>query len=509
MEPPKLVQISGCDPKNRYDKWTEEGGPLLGNKKIGCGLNALTFLGVFTRAEGEHLVRIINPGGTSFAEMLSFVFRWSKHPIFEGTYPVTTQQDIMALEMLLTDPKNPFLSPGHCTVAKFMRYADGAPPKICNGQHLTSGHSVVLSNIAGKLTVIDPQQETFREHKSDKALKAWNNSCYTHVSLMFGHPEIAEMKVASPMKAGVFEQQAAQAFPVAASSMVSPAYFAAAEVPAAAARFVENGTEAAWFAYQAREAERAAAAAAAFEAERAAAAAAAAKAAFDNPRVGNLVAAARLRSPMMPPPAPPGAHVVGMYDGPAEAADKAAAAKVAAARAKIAAENERVKREAEHAAMLRHSREMQRQAVWYKPHVRGLQPSPLDGPYQGPTPEARRLARLEAKAAEARTPAEAARIEESRAAEAARMAAARAVFAAEDKAKAARMAASRAAAEGSRIKAQMVYAPPPPAARELNINDESHGPRRVRKFGLKTPGVKTPHAGGTLKRRKSRHLRSS
>jgi hypothetical protein len=493
MEPPKLVQISGCDPKNRYEKWNKEGGPLLGNQNIGCGLNALAFLGVFTRAEGEHLVRIINPGGTSFAEMISFVFRWSKHPIFEGTYPVTTQQDIMALEMLLTDAENPFLSPGHCTVAKFMRYADGAPPKICNGQHLTSGHSVVLSNIGGKLTVIDPQQKTFREHKSDKALKAWNNSCYTHVSLMFGHPNIAEMKAASPMKAGVFEQQAAQAFPVAASSMVvSPARFVAAEVPSAAARFVDNGTEAAWFAYQAREAERAAAAAAAFEAERAAAAAAAAKAAFDNPRVGNLVAAARLRSPMMPPPAPPGAHVVGMYDGPA-----ADPAKAAAARAKIAAENERVKREAEHEAMLRHSREMQRQAAWYKPHVRGLQPSPLDS-YWGYNPEARRLAGLAAKAAEARTPAEAAR-----------MAASRAVFAAEDKAKAARMAASRAAAEGSRIKAQMVYAKPPPAGRELNINDESHGRRSYRKFGLKPPGVKTPHAGGTLKRRKSRHLRSS
>jgi hypothetical protein len=192
-----------------------------------------------------------------------------------------------------------------------------------------------------------------------------------------------------------------------------------------------------------------------------------------------------------------------MYDGPA-----ADPAKAAAARAKIAAENERVKREAEHEAMLRHSREMQRQAAWYKPHVRGLQPSPLDS-YWGYNPEARRLAGLAAKAAEARTPAEAARIEESRAAEAARMAASRAVFAAEDKAKSARMAASRAAAEGSRIKAQMVYAKPPPAGRELNINDESHGRRSYRKFGLKSPGVKTPHAGGTLKRRKSRHLRSS
>jgi hypothetical protein len=413
MKPPRLVQISGCNPKERYKQWKSDGGALLNNKNIGCGINALTFLGVFDRAQGEHLVGIISPGGTSFAEMMAFVTRWGKHPLFEGTYPVTTEQDVIALELLLTNSQAPLLSPGHCTVAKFMRYADGAAPQKCNGQSLTSGHSVVLSNIDGKLNMIDPQQDTFREHKSDKAIKAWNSSCYTHVSLMFGHPERSKMEPAKPMKSEVFEQKAVKAFTMRAEAAPVRFEAVAAEVPAAEARFAtpsrfaaadaslsaQRGIQAAqWVA--AYDAEQAARRAAAYDAEQAArraaarreAEAAAAKAAFDNPRVGYLVAAGRLR----PPPAP----FADIYDGSAvraaERAEAAAAAERvnASARAKFQADAATTRAaNAAHEEVMRRQREIQQAERFRKPHARGLQPSPLDARWGRAGIESRRAAK--------------------------------------------------------------------------------------------------------------------
>jgi hypothetical protein len=177
-----LAQLRGCEPKTTYDKWIKEGGALLGNQQIGCGLNALTFLGVFTRAQGEYLVSVIDVRGTSFADMMRFVFQSKGIRLTSQCLSVRTAEDIAELERkLITEGA---LEEGSCTVAKFMRYRDGSPGVPCGGKVYTSGHSVVLSNVGGVLTVIDPQQQTYRAHNGAKALAAWTRNCYTDVCLM-------------------------------------------------------------------------------------------------------------------------------------------------------------------------------------------------------------------------------------------------------------------------------------------------------------------------------------
>jgi hypothetical protein len=178
-----LSKLPNCDSKKRMDAWRASGGALLGNKNIGCGINSLVFLGVFTRKEGDDLVRIINPRGTTFLEMMNFVAARSGGNIQrEVIFPITTVAQVQ--DFISHIKRN--LGNNSCTVAKMMRYPDNSTPVYCKGILYTSGHSVIFGVENNTLYAIDPQQDSFRESEdADKALKAWGRTCYTHAHVMY------------------------------------------------------------------------------------------------------------------------------------------------------------------------------------------------------------------------------------------------------------------------------------------------------------------------------------
>jgi hypothetical protein len=189
ISPPKetyfLSVLQNCNMDERYKTWK---GPLLKNKNIGCGINALTFLDVFTRDEGEQLVKIINKRGTSFEEMMNMVFNKNK----------TTPQTLIEYSIDTLDNVKDFfenlknmLPNNSCTIAKLMRYPDNGTPVKCNGGSLTSGHSIVFSKNNNKLYYIDPQQEKLKESEDyNLTFKVWSKQCYKYVYLMFNKKQL-------------------------------------------------------------------------------------------------------------------------------------------------------------------------------------------------------------------------------------------------------------------------------------------------------------------------------
>lgn len=66
-----LSVLQNCDDANRFNAWQATGGALLNNRNLGCGINSLTYLGIFTRRQGENLVNVVNARGTTFDEMMN------------------------------------------------------------------------------------------------------------------------------------------------------------------------------------------------------------------------------------------------------------------------------------------------------------------------------------------------------------------------------------------------------------------------------------------------------
>jgi len=192
---PTLAHLANCNFTSRYQQWQAAGGTLLGNLNLGCGLNSLTFLGVLSRPKGEALVSIVNQKGTSFLEMMNYVYTFHQGSVnlSERSIPITTEAEVQQfLNILLQD-----LPDNSCTVAKLMRYPDNTPPHLvpqCKGLVLTSGHSIVFSKnrnpVTGldEISAIDPQQMKLRNNiKANTSFPAWNNQCYVSVSLIYGN----------------------------------------------------------------------------------------------------------------------------------------------------------------------------------------------------------------------------------------------------------------------------------------------------------------------------------
>jgi hypothetical protein len=198
-----LTQINNCNVVQRYEEWRNLGGTLLGERNIGCGINCLTFLGVFTRVQGEDLVRNINQNtGTSFTEMMNYVRRVNiARRQNDPSFTAYNQH----LQMIPIDGDNlrhfivtirAMLGTNSCTIAKLMRHPfDTNNPINCRGSNLTAGHSVVLSVqqnsiYNNSLLIIDPQAMSMRTIEDsgrafDSLREAWNRQCYTHIALMF------------------------------------------------------------------------------------------------------------------------------------------------------------------------------------------------------------------------------------------------------------------------------------------------------------------------------------
>ena len=181
----RLGHIPNCNFRNRFNQWEAAGGTLRKNKNIGCGLNSLAFLDIFTRQQGEALVDVIDAKGTTFLQMMSYVYRSMgvDVKIVERNIPIRTEVEVQQfLDTLLQD-----LPDNSCTVAKMMRYPDTGPPVDCNGKNLTSGHSIVFSKNGNQITAIDPQQMSVRENiNASSSFKAWQKNCYISISLIYG-----------------------------------------------------------------------------------------------------------------------------------------------------------------------------------------------------------------------------------------------------------------------------------------------------------------------------------
>ena len=52
----KIAVLDNCKSEDRFKAWKDSGGTLLGQKSIGCGINSLTFLGIFDQNIGNNLV---------------------------------------------------------------------------------------------------------------------------------------------------------------------------------------------------------------------------------------------------------------------------------------------------------------------------------------------------------------------------------------------------------------------------------------------------------------------
>lgn len=180
----KLAVLRNCVSDKRFNRQKLTGGALLGRKDLGCGLNALAFLSVFSRKQGEFLIKNIKPTGTSFLEIMNFVTSLNgyKTEFKEISVDISNPHKIISFfnELYNQMPEN------SCTIAKLMRNPNinQRSPKCRN---FTIGHSLIFSKEGGKLYTIDPQQGTKRERKQnsdEKVIKSFQNNCYISVKLV-------------------------------------------------------------------------------------------------------------------------------------------------------------------------------------------------------------------------------------------------------------------------------------------------------------------------------------
>lgn len=177
----KLLVFSNCFGNSRFSQWNSSGGTLLGKKSIGCGINTLCFLGIFTKELGEHLVRNIVPNGTTFLEMLHYLNELSNiNTIYtEHVYNLSTVDDVTTILNLIykTIPDN------SCTIVKLNR----APEFL--------GHTIVFSKENNVLYTIDPQDmkkwERIDDSQDLRIFNAWKGSNFISISLVYNSESMA------------------------------------------------------------------------------------------------------------------------------------------------------------------------------------------------------------------------------------------------------------------------------------------------------------------------------
>lgn len=174
-----LVTLPNCNAQQRFHHWKKTGGTLNGTKTIGCGINALTFLGIFSYPDGMKLVRELkNRGaksrGTSFAQMIDFVAIRTGRFYQEMTVPIANNSKVIYnfLEWVTS-----LMVDNECTITKFNRE---------NGM----GHSFVFNKDEhGYLWIVDPQNMTMERISRDNTtysdfVTTVRNQKYVTASLM-------------------------------------------------------------------------------------------------------------------------------------------------------------------------------------------------------------------------------------------------------------------------------------------------------------------------------------
>ena len=184
----RLAVLQDCNPAKRIAAWT---GALQGNQRIGCGINALTFLGEISSAtatqEVSNLASCPDSQGTPFAQIVDWFNKRQdqSNPLFyqefsfvittgtakaPSTTPPATSGAAIAEEGSLANRGTPedgmralygFFSQlqaempnNSCTIVKLNR-----SPDVARELGLTPGHTVVIAKADdGTLSTIDPQQ---------------------------------------------------------------------------------------------------------------------------------------------------------------------------------------------------------------------------------------------------------------------------------------------------------------------------------------------------------------
>lgn len=188
----KLLKLNGCNAKERFVDWQKSGSTLLDDKTVGCGINSLTFLGVFTREQGARIVETINTSdvvtrnlGTPFKHLINFVYSKNQRIYSPGVMNIKDYTfDISTLKntSLFLDLITLNLGKNTCTIAKLNRGR-----QVCGGESVTPGHTIILSTDEhGRLYFIDPQQGTMRQRENDVRLftSSWQRNCYNTISVM-------------------------------------------------------------------------------------------------------------------------------------------------------------------------------------------------------------------------------------------------------------------------------------------------------------------------------------
>lgn len=134
----KMAAFLNCNAENRVVQWP---GPLNGDSSVGCGINALTFLGLLSMTEGTQLqVQIASQGGTSFGTIMKYILNklHIEGTLAEAVFPVNSEGDVHNILFEI----NANMFPDQCIIVRLNR-ASGA------------GHAIVFSK-TDVLRTIDP-----------------------------------------------------------------------------------------------------------------------------------------------------------------------------------------------------------------------------------------------------------------------------------------------------------------------------------------------------------------
>lgn len=213
----RLAVLQDCNPATRVSSWT---GALQGNQRIGCGINALTFLGEISAAtatqEVGNLASCPDSQGTPFTQIVEWFNKRQNqsNPLYyqefsfvittgttkaPSTVPPATSGAAIPEEGSIANRGTPedgmralygFFSQlqaempnNSCTIVKLNR-----SPDVARSLGLTPGHTVVIAKAEdGTLSTIDPQQLSvmpFRGRVSAGFYNAYVSQGYSTASVV-------------------------------------------------------------------------------------------------------------------------------------------------------------------------------------------------------------------------------------------------------------------------------------------------------------------------------------
>lgn len=144
------IVYSQCNVRATFNNWEKQGGALLNIKTIGCGINALTFLGLMSRDKGNAMVqKLVNDPttvGTSYAEIsqiVNFNMRNNYTILNEVITNIADREHVQDLLLWILN----YSENNACMIVKLNRDRIGSE----------TGHTLIISKLEDDLWIVDPQ----------------------------------------------------------------------------------------------------------------------------------------------------------------------------------------------------------------------------------------------------------------------------------------------------------------------------------------------------------------